>query len=187
VDANAVSRERFFAASKSSPFSEWRVFQPSAVTSQNAVSIALASASDAAQEIRDEVSATYGGALAEELLPKERGLVLWPGRWNSWNDGSIAAGIFRTMVENGSSGEADPRIVARLESRSESLVNRHWNTITALAKTLLEQEWAAPTNLHTGEIWTYEAKAKQINGNDVAAFLTQMGIPSQCDWMRPPR
>ena len=97
------------------------VMRQSADTSQNAVSIDLASASDAAQEIRDEVSATYGGALAEERLPRERGLVLWPGRWNFWNDGSIAAGIIRTMVENGSSGEADPRI-ARLESRSESLV-----------------------------------------------------------------
>ena len=77
------------------------VLRQSADTSQNAVSIDLASASDAAQEIRDEVSATYGGALAEERLPRERGLVLWPGRWNFWNDGSIAAGIIRTMVEKG--------------------------------------------------------------------------------------
>ena len=68
------------------------------------------------------MSATYRGALAEERLPRECGLVLWPGRWNFWNDGSIAAGIIRTMVENGSSGEADSRIVALLASRSESLV-----------------------------------------------------------------
>lgn len=72
-------------------------------------------------------------------------------------------------------------ILAKLENRSQHLVEQNWLAIEELAITLLAKEWEPLKALNSGSTWSSEFTAKYVAGEEVVGMLGQYGITAVCD------
>ena len=59
-----------------------------------------------------------------------------------------------------------------LQERAKSLVNQHWDAITALAKALWASDW-----LH--QVTVTKCREKHMTGEEIAGLLRQFGISAK--------
>ena len=73
-----------------------------------------------------------------------------------------------------------PETHKKLQGQSEQLVGRHWLAIEALAVALLAKGWEPLKPLRSGVVWSQEAAAKYIPGEEAVRILTGYGIATTC-------
>ena len=80
-----------------------------------------------------------------------------------------------------SPGDNPVTIQPKLENRSKRLVEQHWGLIETLAAALLAKELEPTKLLDDGAIWSYEATARFLTGEETVALLARHGITATCE------
>jgi hypothetical protein len=67
-----------------------------------------------------------------------------------------------------------------LHEESRHLVVQYWHVIEARAAVLLVKEWEPLQTLKSGGIWSQQATAKYVKGNELVTLLQLFDLPAIC-------
>jgi hypothetical protein len=129
------------------------------------------------------IVAMFAGYYAEMRFCQEGAyLALAPDSWfPSSLDGQDADKLLREITGENLSNQSAAEIQRELRRQSEQLVERHWLAIKAVANVLMSKDWEPLKPLKSGGIWSIEATAKYVTGDEVVRVLGQQGIVAICD------